>query len=100
MGATTELKNYLAKNPHTSDFAGVLKQARVINKDSSIPAAPVPTLDVMFHRGTKQDRQCVSDPTVNQHQPEVNAAITGYMSGQISKDQFVSKLGEHNIQVD
>jgi hypothetical protein len=54
----------------------------------------------MFHRGTKQNRQCVSDPTVNKHQPEVNAAITGYMSGQLSKEEFVSKLGEHNIQVD
>ena len=30
----------------------------------------------------------------------MNAAITGYMLGQISKDQFVSKLGEHNIRVD
>lgn len=52
VGATPELRNYLQKNPLSGDFSGVLKQARVINKDSQTPVAPVPTLDVIYHRGT------------------------------------------------
>jgi hypothetical protein len=71
-----------------------------LNTDKQKPDAPVPTLDVFYHRGTAQKlRAVVSDPTTNEHQVEVTQTIKSYMTGQTSKDQFVSSLRERDIAV-
>ena len=85
------------KNPHHAKLSQIKKQVRAFNHDKQHPSAPVNVLDVYYHRGTPQVRQVVSDPTRNQHQVEMTETIKSYMSGNLTKSEFVSKLGEHHI---
>ena len=87
----------MTKNPTTVQYSKIVKYSRIGNQEKMEPQAPVKTLDVYFHRGTKQNRAAVSDPTTNPRQDEITAAIKDYMTGKLDKDSFVNTLYEHEV---
>ena len=64
---TPELSNYMTKNPHSAEFKQILKHARVQDSVTAKPASGVKPLDMVYHRGTKQDRVMVNDDSINQN---------------------------------
>jgi hypothetical protein len=62
---TPELRNYMTKNPSSAEFKQILKHSRVQDSVKTHAASGVKPMDVVYHRGTKQERVIVNDDSIN-----------------------------------
>ena len=71
----------MIKNPNSAEFKQIVKHVRTLDKNNSQSTAQVNPLDVVYHRGTPQNRVIVNDDSINENQYAVTDSIKQYMGG-------------------